>query len=136
MSFLIDSDILIYLLNGNEIVRENFLLHDSAVKVISVISYGELHFGAEKSLSRERNLARIRTLEEILPVIDVTPGIMAAFGALKAGLQRQGMRVDDFDLVIASTAIAQNYTLVTNNERHFSKIPGIRILNWAKRKPA
>ena len=40
--------------------------------------------------------------------------------------------MDDFDLVIAATALVLNYTLVTNNERHFRSIPGLRLENWAR----
>jgi tRNA(fMet)-specific endonuclease VapC len=58
--------------------------------------------------------------------------LMETFGSLKADLERRGSTVDDFDLVIASTALVFNYTLVTNNERHFRFIPGLRVENWTR----
>jgi len=49
---------------------------------------------------------------------------------LKADLERKGTRLDDVDLMIASTAIAFNLVLITNNTSHMQRIPGIEIENW------
>ncbi|WP_417914121.1 hypothetical protein [Candidatus Electronema sp. JM] len=51
---------------------------------------------------------------------------------LKAQLEATGQPVDDFDLVIASTALAHNLILVTNNIRHFQKIEGLKLENWSQ----
>ncbi len=64
--------------------------------------------------------------------IDVSPAIIEAFGSLKARLETDGRRLDDFDIVIAATAITLGYRLVTNNEKHFARIDGLEIDNWAK----
>jgi len=56
---------------------------------------------------------------------------METFGDIKVELQKQGNIIDDLDLIIAATAVTMNYTLVTNNEKHFSKISELRIENWA-----
>jgi len=52
------------------------------------------------------------------------------FGMLKASLEKSGTRLDDFDLAIASCALAHNLTLVTNNLKHFSRLEGLKITNW------
>lgn len=54
------------------------------------------------------------------------------FGELKAALQRSEMVLDDMDLLIASTALTHNLILVTNNEKHFQRIQGLDLENWAK----
>jgi predicted nucleic acid-binding protein len=51
---------------------------------------------------------------------------------LKADLRKNGTPVDDFDLLIGATALTLGYCVVTNNERHFSKIPGLDVVNWAR----
>lgn len=51
-------------------------------------------------------------------------------GGPKAALSAAGTTVDDFDLVIGCTALTLNYAVVTNNARHFEKIPGLRVVNW------
>jgi tRNA(fMet)-specific endonuclease VapC len=96
-----------------------------------VITYGELIYGARKSKSFEKNLAKVHRLIEILPVINLSPSIMDTFGELKASLEKRGMILDDMALLIASTALTHNLVLVTNNEKHFRRINGLEIENWA-----
>lgn len=130
--YLIDTDILIYSLKGDRVVIDHLNRTAGAAKAISVISYGELLYGAHKSSRPNDNLARVRRLGEVLPVINVSPAIIEAFGSLKARLEMDGRHLDDFDLVIAATAITLGYRLVTNNEKHFARIEGLEIDNWAK----
>jgi tRNA(fMet)-specific endonuclease VapC len=132
MSYLIDTDIIIYSLKGNENVQKNLFKKKNISKAISVITYGELIFGAKKSKSREKNLATVFRIGELFPVIELTKGIVETYGEVKASLQKKGHSIDDFDLLIGSTALFLNYTLVTNNEKHFSKIPDLRVENWSK----
>ncbi|WP_078129587.1 type II toxin-antitoxin system VapC family toxin [Leptospira alexanderi] len=132
MSYLIDTDIIIYSLKEHEKVHKNFLERKNVSKSISVITYSELIFGAKKTKSREKNLATVYRIGELFPVIELTRGIMETFGELKATLQKKGISIDDFDLLIGSTALFLNYTLVTNNEKHFGKISDLRIENWSK----
>ncbi len=130
--YLIDTDILVYSLRGHPQVVAHLQRTAAAPKAISVVSYGELLYGARKSARPDENLARVRRLGEILPVVDVSPAIMETFGSLKARLEQDGRRLDDFDLVIAATAITIGYRLVTNNERHFARIEGLRLESWAQ----
>jgi len=130
--FLIDTDILIYSLKGNTQVVDNFKYYADSPKSLSVISYGELVYGANKSEQVANNLAKVHRLREIFPIIDVTPSVMDCFGDIKASLSLKGISVADFDLLIGCTAITLGYSVVTNNEKHFSKIPNLKIVNWLK----
>jgi tRNA(fMet)-specific endonuclease VapC len=130
--YLLDTDTLIYSLKGESAVLANFKKYSAEPKAVSVITYGELVFGAQGSQKITENLAKVYRLKEIFPLIDVTPAIMDIFGTLKADLRKNGTPVDDFDLLIGATAITIGYRVVTNNERHYSKIPGLTIVNWRK----
>jgi len=130
--YLLDTDTVIYALKGHPQVAHRLAEEAHRPKALSVITYGELFYGAMKSAAPQANLAKVRRVAELFPVIEVSRAIMETFGSLKADLQQQGRVVDDFDLVIASTALALNYALVTNNERHFRAVPGLRIENWAR----
>lgn len=130
MNYLIDTDILIYSLKGNESVIRNFQLKKNNPKSISVISYGELVHGAKKSKYVEKNLANVKRIIEIFPVINITPAVMDTFGELKASLEKSGNIIDDMDLLIGSTALVHNLILVTNNTNHFKRIEGLEIENW------
>ena len=131
MNYLIDTDILIYSLKGNEKVISNFQSKKNNPKSISVISYGELIHGAKKSKYVEKNLANVKRLIEIFPVINITPAVMDTFGELKANLEKSGNIIDDMNLLIGSTALVHNLTLVTNNINHFSRIEGLELENWS-----
>lgn len=130
--YLIDTDILIYSLKGDPTVMRHLSRTAASAKAISIISYGELLYGAHKSARPIDNLARVRRLGEVLPIIDVSPAIAESFGSLKARLESDGQRLDDLDLLIAATAITIGYRLVTNNEKHFSRIEGLALANWAR----
>ncbi len=130
--YLLDTDVIIYSLKGDPKVNARMRTAAADPKALSVITYGELYFGAMKSANPQQNLAKVRRIGQIFPIIDVSRAIMETFGMLKADLQRAGKSVDDFDLVIASTAMVINYRLVTNNERHFKGIPGLQMENWSR----
>lgn len=128
--YLLDTDTIIYALKGVPAVVENMHLHSADPKAISVITYGELVYGAEKSQQTEKNLARVHRLREIFPVIEISCSVMDSFGSLKADLSRKGELVDDFELIIAATAITIGYSVVSNNEKHFAKLPDVSLENW------
>lgn len=95
------------------------------------ISKAELYYGAYKSQRTEANLAAIKNLSERINFVPFNEPAQSVFGMLKADLEKKGTRLDDVDLMIASTAIAFNLVLVTNNTGHMQRIPGIQIENWA-----
>ena len=130
--YLLDTDTIIYAIKGERQVTRRLEETAGQPKAISVVTYGELFFGAMKSAAPQANLAKVRRVGELFPVIEVSRAVMETFGSLKAELQTRGRTVDDFDLVIASTALVYSYSLVTNNERHFRNIPGLRLENWVR----
>lgn len=90
----------------------------------------ELYYGAYKSQKISANLAKIKILEQSIETIPVGLESTEIFGLLKAQLEVSGNRLDDFDLIIASCAMAHNLTLVTNNTKHFERIDGLKLANW------
>ena len=129
--YLIDTDTVIYSFKGNAVVTENLRDHRMDPMAISVITYGEMVYGARKSRHVERNLATARRVAEIYPLLPVTQSVVETFASIKADLQIGGNPLDDMDLLIAATAMSHNLTLVTNNEKHFSRVPGLSFVNWA-----
>ena len=128
--YLLDTDTLIYSLKGHQNVVDNLRIYADAPKAISVISYGELVFGAEKSEHIANNLAKVHRLREVFTVIDLSCTIMDAFGNIKAEVERKGKTVDDFDLLIGATALTLGYCVVSNNEKHIKMISGLKMVNW------
>ena len=130
--YLLDTDTVIYSLKGHPIVIGNLSLHVDDPLGVSAITLMELYYGAFKSQQPTANLAKVRGVENALRVWDVQADGAEVFGMLKAQLEREGERLDDFDLAIAACALTHNLILVTNNIEHFGRIQGLRIENWAK----
>ena len=131
MLFLIDTDIIIYSLKNNEVVKNNIAKNAESLKIISVITYGELLYGALRSENKTKNCALVRRISELFPIIEISKAIIETFAEIKTSLYKGGKPLDDMDLLVAATALHLNCTLVTNNMRHFSRIQGIKIDNWA-----
>ncbi len=128
--YLLDTDTVVYLFKGHPDVSRNLSLHIDDVVGTSVITLMELYYGAFKSQQAAGNLARIRALERRVKIWDPGHETADIFGVLEAKLEGEGNRLDDFDLAIASCALAHDLTLVTNNDAHFGRIRGLRLENW------
>ncbi|GAA0877898.1 hypothetical protein GCM10009119_08660 [Algoriphagus jejuensis] len=98
-------------------------------RFISEISLAELKFGVQNSQYPEKNQAALLKFLECVQVLAISSAI-DFYSFEKARLRKTGFAVDDFDLLIGSTAVVNGLTLVTNNERHFFRIKGIQIVNW------
>jgi tRNA(fMet)-specific endonuclease VapC len=99
--------------------------------VLSIVTYGELRFGAEKSQQRETVL---RNLEELVSLLAVRPMPVSAaehYGSIRAQLESRGRPIGGNDLWIAAHALTEELVLVTNNTREFQRIPGLKMQNWA-----
>ena len=130
MAYLIDTDIIIYSLKGDPRVHSWMEKNQNIPKSISVITFGELLYGARKSKHPEKNIATTNRIAELFPMIEVNKGIIEVFGMIRAKLEQEGTRIADMDLLIAATAIYMDLTLVTNNTSHFSRINYLTLENW------
>ncbi|MDE2216699.1 MAG: PIN domain-containing protein [Planctomycetota bacterium] len=101
---------------------------------ISNCVLAELYFGACNSKRVEENLRRIDLFKKNLSVLSDSEESARLFGKIKADLRTKGTIIDDFDILIASIAIANNHILVTNNTDHFERIEGLHIQDWLKTK--
>ena len=130
MHYLIDTNIIIYRLKNLGNVNANFLKNKDKHMSLSVISYGELVFGAKKSKAVEKNMETVNAIKSIFPLLEITSEIMNIFGEIKVYTQKIGKTIDDMDLLIAATAITNNFTLVTHNTKHFENIPNLKVEDW------
>ena len=130
--YLLDTDTVIYSLKGHKVVQNNLTLHIDDPMALCVISLMELYYGAYKSKQVTGNLSKIKILEKSFEVIPTGSEIAEIFGILKSDLEKSGNPLDDFDLIIAACALTHNLTLVSNNQRHFERIDGLKLANWSK----
>lgn len=129
--YLLDTNICIYIAKHNPpAARERFARHTSSELAMSVITFGELRFGAEKSQSRERALQAIEQLSTGIEVAPLPETAGEHYGQIRAALQTQGQPIGNNDLWIAAHARAEGWVLVTNNIREFARVKGLAIENW------
>jgi len=128
--YLLDTDTVIYALKGQADVARNLALHADDPLGVSVITLMELYYRAFRSRQVAGNLAQVRALEKAVRVWDLQADAAEVFGALKAQLESDGARLDDFDLGIAACALAHNLTLVSHNSAHFARVRGLRLDDW------
>lgn len=132
MKFMLDTDICIDLIRRRTSQVLLQLQQCSPGDVcMSSITLAELEFGVHKSRMPDRNklaLAEFAAPLEILPFDDLAA---ASYGELRALLERQGQPIGSMDMLIAAHALSRSLTLVTNNEREFRRVPGLRVANWA-----
>ncbi len=129
--YLLDTNICIYIAkHKHSALRERFARHSANEMAMSVITLGELQFGAEKSQSRERAVDAIRALADIIQPAPLPQTAGEHYGRIRAALQARGQPIGNNDLWIAAHARAEDWLLVTNNEREFLRVEGLRVENW------
>jgi tRNA(fMet)-specific endonuclease VapC len=131
--FLLDTNICIYIRRRRPppvMTRFDQLKYGEAA--ISVITYGELLYGAEKSPNRARALQDLKELASTMKVLPLPIDAAPIYGDTRKSLQAKGEMIGGNDLWIAAHAKAQDLVLVTNNEREFKRVPGLKIQNWVE----
>ena len=98
---------------------------------VSVITEAELRTGAAKSSSPVKTLGLVENFLRPLTIIEFTSQDAVAYAQVRAKLERVGKPIGPLDTIIASQAVARDLTLVTNNEREFRRVSGLRVETWA-----
>ena len=130
MTYLLDTNICIYFLNRHpEVIKRVAQCRYNEI-AISIVTLAELQFGAYNSIQVENNIKRIEFFLERIQLLDLTPKTTDIFARIKASLRKAGSIIDDFDILIGATAIENGLTIVTDNERHFSRMKELHVVNW------
>ena len=130
--YLLDTNICIYIRQKRpEEVLRRFRKLRPGEAALSVITYGELLYGAAKSAQRVLALERLRELVTLLPALSLPETAAEAYGAIRTELETKGEMIGNNDLWIAAHAVVAGLTLVTNNESEFRRVRGLKIQNWA-----
>lgn len=130
MSIVIDSDISIYFLKGHSEIVSRLSGYPLEAIFTTRINYTELLYGAYNSAQIDNNLRKITAFLDTLSILEFDQKAGAIFAQEKARLKQQGILIADMDLMIASITIANDFSLVTNNLRHFERIENLRIERW------
>jgi tRNA(fMet)-specific endonuclease VapC len=131
MRFLLDTNICMYALKQHQVVLGRLLAERPIDVGLSVITEAELRTGAAKSASSTKTTRLLENFLRPLTVLDFTSSDAMAYSEVRATLERVGTPIGPLDTLIAAQAVARKLTLVSNNEREFTRIVGLRLENWA-----
>lgn len=98
--------------------------------VVSAITVAELRYGVEKLSSSRLSQVAVDDFIRYLNVLPWDKEVTFCYAQLRHYLEQQGTPIGNMDLMIAAHALSQDCILVTNNTRHFSRIPNLKTENW------
>jgi tRNA(fMet)-specific endonuclease VapC len=129
MKYLLDTNTVSFAIRGVGRVGERLLATAPTDVAISVVTEAELWYGVQR-----RGSSRLRRAVEgflsAMHVLAVTSEVARDYGDLRVWLEKRGRPIGLADTFLAAHARSQNLKLVTNNVRHFARIPGLELEDW------
>jgi tRNA(fMet)-specific endonuclease VapC len=130
MHYLLDTNICIYLIKKRPPVLDRFRQHSPQDVAISIITLFELAYGVEKSQYPQRSKDALAKFLLPLNLIDLDRSSALESAIVRAQLEKKGMPMGPYDLLIAGLARSRDMILVTNNIKEFEKVVGLHLENW------
>jgi len=127
---MLDAATVSYALRGQGQVAARLLEHQPSELCISAITLAELNFGAEVRHSQKMRRA-IRSFTTDVAVVPFDEASAERFAVVAAALSTRGQPIGSYYTLVAAQALSLGLTVVTNNTRHFSRVPGLAVENWA-----
>ena len=132
MRYMLDTNICIYAIKHKpEKVFQKLQEVDPQDVCVSSFTYAELVHGVEKSAAVEKNRLALSMLLANIEILDFDVDAADCYGKIRADLEKRGTPIGPLDMMIAGHAQSLGYTLVTNNEKEFSRVSNLKIENWA-----
>ena len=132
MTHMLDTNICIYLIKRKPPrVLQELESHRVGDVVLSSITVAELEFGVQKSTRRDQNQKALDQFLGPLQIAEFDHDAAVTYGGIRAFLEDQGTPLGPLDTLIAAHARSLGLTMVTNNTGEFSRVPGLRVVNWA-----
>jgi len=133
MKYLLDTNICIYLIKKKPMsVIHRFDDHQVGDIGISSITVAELSYGVQKSQRQKQNQAALLQFLSPLVIVEFNTDAAFSYGQIRVELESRGTPIGSLDTLIAGHAVSMGMTLVTNNEREFSRVPGLIVENWVE----
>ena len=131
--YLLDTNILSDLIKrpAGTVARNIARLDSDDMCCSSIIVACELRCGAFKKNSPALTI-KVNQLLETITVLPLDPGVEYKYAEIRTTLEKAGTSIGGNDLLIAAHALALNLTVVTANEREFSRVPDLTVENWLK----
>ena len=132
MMFLIDTNICIYIMNDHPPqVIQKFRKIGVGNICISSITVSELQYGAYKSKQIKKNIKRLDEFLSPFEIISYDESASIHYGKIRSYLEKKGTIIGPLDMLIAAHALSEKLTVITNNEKEFKRVKGLKVENWA-----
>jgi predicted nucleic acid-binding protein len=125
--YLLDTDWIIDCLSGEQGAIDILLELAPSGLATSVITYAELYEGVAASRRRAEDLERLEDFMAAVEILGIDLGVVRIFGERRAQLRAKGLLIDNFDLLIAATALRFDLVLLTRNVNDFQRIEGLHV---------
>jgi tRNA(fMet)-specific endonuclease VapC len=102
------------------------------IKISSIVK-AELLYGVEKSQKKEENLEKVRKFLLPFEIMSFDDKAAVEYSVIRANMERTGIVIEPNDLIISATVLSHCGTLITNNEKEFSRVPGLIVENWLRK---
>ena len=131
MLYLLDTNTCIYFLNrSSERIISQFKKYSPSEIMLSSITVAELFYGAEKSKARKKNWAVVEDFVSNFGIVPFDEKSCQKYAKIRVSLEKSGVPIGPMDLLIASISLANSFILVTNNIKEFTRIKGLKLVNW------
>jgi len=130
MSYLLDTNTCVYLMKGNAIVLQRYILNKDQGLAISSITAAELYFGVFNSEFPDRNNANLTNFFIGLDILEFDSGAAIEYGRIRAFLRKKGTPIGQMDMLIAAHAKSADLILATSNISEFESVEGLRSEDW------
>ena len=133
MKFMLDTNTCVDLIRKRDdrVLRRMLRLKPDGLCVSSV-TLSELEYGAAKSADPGRNRLALAEFMTPLSVLPYDDAVAPVYGQVRANLERAGTPIGPLDTMIAAHALSLGLMVVTDNEREFRRVSGLKIQNWTK----
>lgn len=132
LKYMLDTNIVIFTIKNKPSHLLPLFNENQSMLCISSITLMELVYGAEKSKKTAQNLAVIESFCARLAVLDYDEAAAYHSGQIRAELAKIGQPIGPYDAMIAGHARSLGLTVVTNNMNEFSRVEGVRVIDWSK----
>ena len=130
---MLDTNICIYAIKHKpEKVFQKLQEVDPEDVCVSSVTYAELVHGVEKSAAVEKNRLALSVLLASIEILSFDVDAADCYGKIRADLEKKGTPMGFLDMMIAGHAMSMGYTVVSNNVKEFSRVPDLKIENWAE----
>lgn len=133
MRYMLDTNICIYAIKHKpEKVFQKLQEVNPEDVCVSSITYAELVHGVEKSAAVEKNRLALSMLFANIEILNFDVDAANCYGKIRADLEKKGTPIGPLDMMIAGHTMSKGYIVVTNNVKEFSRVPNLKIENWAE----